>query len=80
MGRAPYLGRFGWEKRKDLDIAREAMALTDVAELENRPFAELSQGEKQRVSHGPGFGPGAQGDPSRRAHFPFRHQPPGGDP
>jgi len=50
MGRAPYLGRFGWEKRKDLDIAREAMALTDVAELENRPFAELSQGEKQRVS------------------------------
>jgi iron complex transport system ATP-binding protein len=26
------------------------MALTDVAELENRLFAELSQGEKQRVS------------------------------
>jgi iron complex transport system ATP-binding protein len=50
MGRAPYLGRFGWETRKDLDIAREAMALTDVAGLENRPFAELSQGEKQRVS------------------------------
>jgi iron complex transport system ATP-binding protein len=50
MGRAPYLGRFGWETRKDLDVAREAMALTDVAELENRPFAELSQGEKQRVS------------------------------
>jgi iron complex transport system ATP-binding protein len=50
MGRAPYLGRFGWETRKDLDIAREAMALTDVAELEERMFAELSQGEKQRVS------------------------------
>jgi iron complex transport system ATP-binding protein len=50
MGRAPYLGRFGWETRKDLDIALEAMALTDVAELENRPFGELSQGEKQRVS------------------------------
>lgn len=50
MGRAPYLGRFGWETRKDLDIAREAMALTDVAELEKRLFAELSQGEKQRVS------------------------------
>jgi iron complex transport system ATP-binding protein len=49
MGRAPYLGRFGWEKRKDLDIAREGMALTDVAGLENRPFLELSQGEKQRV-------------------------------
>lgn len=49
MGRAPYLGRFGWEKRKDLDIAREGMALTDVAALENRPFSELSQGEKQRA-------------------------------
>ena len=50
MGRTPYLGRFGWETRKDLDVAREAMALTDVAELEERMFAELSQGEKQRVS------------------------------
>jgi len=43
MGRAPYLGRFGWEKQKDLDIAHEAMA------LEDRPFWELSQGERQRV-------------------------------
>jgi iron complex transport system ATP-binding protein len=49
MGRAPYLGRFSWEKRRDLEIAREGMALTDVSELENRPFWELSQGEKQRV-------------------------------
>jgi iron complex transport system ATP-binding protein len=49
MGRAPYLGRFGWEKQKDLDVVHEGMALTDVAELEDRPFFELSQGEKQRV-------------------------------
>jgi iron complex transport system ATP-binding protein len=49
MGRAPYLGRFSWEKKKDLDVAREAMALTDVLELEKRLFFELSQGEKQRV-------------------------------
>jgi len=49
MGRAPYLTRFGWEKQKDLDITREAMALTDVAGLEDRIFWELSQGEKQRV-------------------------------
>ena len=49
MGRAPYLGRFAWEKKKDLDIAREGMALTDVLDLEKRPFFELSQGEKQRV-------------------------------
>jgi len=49
MGRSPYLGRFRWEKKEDLDIAREGMALTDIAELEDRPFLELSQGEKQRV-------------------------------
>jgi iron complex transport system ATP-binding protein len=49
MGRAPYLTRFGWEKQKDLDVAREAMALTDVAGLGDRTFWELSQGEKQRV-------------------------------
>jgi iron complex transport system ATP-binding protein len=49
MGRAPYLGRFGWEKKKDLDIAREGMGLAGTAELEDRPFLELSQGEKQRV-------------------------------
>jgi iron complex transport system ATP-binding protein len=49
MGRAPYLSRFGWEKQKDLEVAREAMALTGVAGLEDRTFWELSQGEKQRV-------------------------------
>lgn len=49
MGRAPYLTRFGWEKQKDLDVAREAMALTGVAGLEDRTFWDLSQGEKQRV-------------------------------
>jgi len=49
MGRAPYLTRFGWEKQKDLDVAHEAMALTDVAGLGERTFWELSQGEKQRV-------------------------------
>ncbi|MGE5252812.1 MAG: ABC transporter ATP-binding protein [Planctomycetaceae bacterium] len=49
MGRAPYLTHFGWEKQKDLDVAREAMALTDVSGLGERTFWELSQGEKQRV-------------------------------
>lgn len=49
MGRSPYVGRFGWETEKDLEIVRKSMALADVAELEERPFAALSQGEKQRV-------------------------------
>jgi iron complex transport system ATP-binding protein len=49
MGRGIYLGRLGWEKKRDWEVAREGMALTDVLELENRPFWELSQGERQRV-------------------------------
>ncbi|MFH1758718.1 MAG: ABC transporter ATP-binding protein [Pseudomonadota bacterium] len=49
MGRAVHLGRFGWEKQEDLSIAGEAMALAGVAGLEERPFWELSEGEKQRV-------------------------------
>lgn len=49
MGRAPYLKRFRWEKAQDLKIAQEAMALTDVVDLEKRLFWDLSQGEKQRV-------------------------------
>jgi iron complex transport system ATP-binding protein len=49
MGRAIYLPRFAWEKKKDWAVAREAMALTNVLELEARLFTELSQGEKQRV-------------------------------
>ncbi len=49
MGRAPYLKRLGWEKSRDFKIAQEAMALTDLAGLEDRFFWELSQGEKQRV-------------------------------
>ena len=49
MGRSPYLGRFDWEKKRDLDVASEGMVLTDVLDLEKRAFVELSQGEKQRV-------------------------------
>jgi iron complex transport system ATP-binding protein len=49
MGRATYLGRFGWERQRDLSIAREAIGLAGVAGLEERPFWELSEGEKQRV-------------------------------
>jgi iron complex transport system ATP-binding protein len=49
MGRGIFLGRFGWEKKRDWEAAREGMALTNVLELEDRPFWELSQGEKQRV-------------------------------
>lgn len=49
MGRYPHLGAFELEGADDLAIAREAMRATGTADLEARPFATLSGGEKQRV-------------------------------
>ena len=49
MGRYPHLGTFEIEGPRDLDIAREALAATGTAHLEDRSFATLSGGEKQRV-------------------------------
>jgi iron complex transport system ATP-binding protein len=49
MGRYPHLGRFEIEGPRDLEIARDALAATGTRHLEDRPFATLSGGEKQRV-------------------------------
>jgi iron complex transport system ATP-binding protein len=49
MGRYPHLGAFELEGPADLEIARGAMHATGTADLERRPFASLSGGEKQRV-------------------------------
>ncbi|MHB1420190.1 MAG: ABC transporter ATP-binding protein [Bacillota bacterium] len=49
MGRNPYLGRFQSESGKDLQIARQAMEQTGTWELRDRPIAQLSGGETQRV-------------------------------
>lgn len=49
MGRSPYLGRFEWEKDRDREIARRALALTDTIHLASRRIDELSGGERQRV-------------------------------
>ena len=49
MGRHPHLGRFTVEGPDDVRIAREAMASTGTAALADRPFDQLSGGEKQRV-------------------------------
>jgi ABC-type cobalamin/Fe3+-siderophores transport system ATPase subunit len=49
MGRYPHLGAFELEGADDLAIAREAMAATGTSALEDRRFAALSGGEKQRV-------------------------------
>ena len=49
MGRYPHLGPFQVEGAADLEIAREALAATGTADLEQRRFDTLSGGEKQRV-------------------------------
>jgi iron complex transport system ATP-binding protein len=49
MGRSPYHGRFGFESQADIALARHAMELTEVHELERRAIHELSGGERQRV-------------------------------
>ena len=49
MGRFPHLGTFALEGPSDLAIARQALAATGTSAFEDRPFATLSGGEKQRV-------------------------------
>jgi iron complex transport system ATP-binding protein len=49
MGRHPHLGVFTVEGPDDERIAREAMQATGTSHLADRPFHELSGGEKQRV-------------------------------
>jgi iron complex transport system ATP-binding protein len=49
MGRYPHLGPFELEGPADVEIARAAMRSTGTGGLEDRLFATLSGGEKQRV-------------------------------
>ncbi len=49
MGRYPHLATFAVEGPRDLAIARDALAATGTLALEDRLFATLSGGEKQRV-------------------------------
>lgn len=49
MGRYPHLGTFEVEGQRDLTAAMNALASTGTAELVDRPFRNLSGGEKQRV-------------------------------
>ncbi|MDP2920774.1 MAG: ABC transporter ATP-binding protein [Candidatus Omnitrophota bacterium] len=49
MGRIPYISRFGFESRADINIALEALELADAVHLKDRFIDELSGGERQRV-------------------------------
>jgi len=49
MGRTPHLSPLAPLSQKDWQIIREAMEATDVWELKDRLFTELSGGEQRRV-------------------------------
>ncbi|MBN1665316.1 MAG: ABC transporter ATP-binding protein [Deltaproteobacteria bacterium] len=49
MGRSPHLGRLSFESKSDINIAHEAMKLTNTLHLAQRKFNALSGGERQRV-------------------------------
>lgn len=49
MGRSPYLKKFESESIYDMEIAREAMNLTNTWYLKDKSISKLSGGEKQRV-------------------------------
>jgi len=49
MGRSPYLGVLGIEGDTDIEIARQAIAYTDLSQLSDRRLNNLSGGERQRA-------------------------------
>ena len=49
MGRNPHLKLLQWEGRRDLEITRNAMELTDTGHLADRTLGSLSGGERQRA-------------------------------
>ena len=49
MGRAPHLGAFHFETRRDLESARSALDHFDLLPLAKRPIHDLSGGERKRV-------------------------------
>jgi len=49
MGRHPYQSRFGVARDDDYAQVDQAMVLTDIAHLADRPITELSGGEHRRV-------------------------------
>lgn len=49
MGRFPHKERFAKDDPDDYRIVREAMGVTNVAHLKDRPVTDISGGERQRV-------------------------------
>ena len=49
LGRTPFLGAFASPSRRDVEVARAALAEVDASGLEERDVRSLSGGERQRV-------------------------------
>src|ERR1700728_1993900 len=49
MGRTPYLSAFGTPSAQDIAIAEEALEQVGMSHLKQRPYTELSGGERQLV-------------------------------
>ena len=49
MGRSPHIARFSKESNKDIEIAENAMKVTNTYKLKNKSINALSGGERQRV-------------------------------
>jgi iron complex transport system ATP-binding protein len=49
MGRAPFLGGFGIESPRDMEVVGEIAQTLHLADLLHRPIDELSGGQRQRV-------------------------------
>lgn len=49
MGRAPHLGRLGFETAHDHAVAERVLGELDLLDLRSRPITELSGGERQRA-------------------------------
>ena len=49
MGRTPHIPRFSSESEKDMEIAKNAMKMTNTWELRNKGINTLSGGERQRA-------------------------------
>ncbi|MDI9422934.1 MAG: ABC transporter ATP-binding protein [Bacillota bacterium] len=50
LGRTPFYTRLGQPSAKDVQLAQEAMQVTEVAHLAGRLVSDLSGGERQRVT------------------------------
>ena len=50
MGRAPYIGRFEFERKEDLEIAENSLETVGIIHLKDRLINEISSGERQLAS------------------------------